>query len=218
LFKILNSVLTLKSNLLNKSTYLLISAFIFLNGCAVTPTHPNAVASKKTSFAIHEAHLLKVAEIKAFNLKGKIGVQANRQSFSGSMHWQHALETDNIALYSPLGSQVADIKKTPVLVTLTDNQGQAITEKNAEALTEKVLGWQLPLAGLSDWVLGRPKQSTLSDREWDDDGKLIKLTQEGWQIEYTEYTKIDAYLLPTKMHLQHGNVKIKLVIQQQSLN
>lgn len=215
----MNVDLTLKSRILKKSTYLLISAFFgFLNGCAVTPTHPNAVTSKQTSFAIHEAHLLKVAEIKAFNLKGKIGVQADRNSFSGSMHWQHALETDNIALFSPLGSQVADIKKTPTFVKLTDNQGQAITEKSAEALTEKVLGWQLPLVGLSDWVLGRPSHTGLSDREWDDDGKLIKLTQNGWHIEYTEYTNMGAYQLPTKMHLQHGNVNIKLVIQQQSLN
>lgn len=215
----LNSACELKSNLFKKSTYLLISAFfVFLNGCAVAPTQPKPITNIQSSLAMHEAHLLSIATITAFNLKGKIGVQANRNSFSGSLHWQHALEIDNIAIFSPLGSQVADIKKTPTFVTLTDNQGQAITEKNAEALTEKVLGWQLPLAGLSDWVLGRPKQSALSDREWDADGKLIKLTQNGWQIEYMEYKKIDAYQLPAKMHLQHGNVKIKLVIQQQSLN
>lgn len=213
----LNSACKLKSNLFKKSTYLLISAFfVFLNGCAVAPTQ-KPIANNQSSLAMHEAHLLTIATITAFNLKGKIGVQANRNSFSGSLHWQHALETDHIALFSPLGSQVADIKKTPTFVTLTDNQGQAITEKNAEALTEKVLGWQLPLAGLSDWVLGRPSHTGLSDREWDGDGKLIKLTQNGWQIEYMEYTKIDAYQLPAKMHLQHGNVKIKLVIQQLSL-
>lgn len=214
----LNSACKLKSNLFKKSTYLLISAFfVFLNGCAVAPTQ-KPIANNQSSLVMHEAHLLTIAKITAFNLKGKIGVQANRNSFSGSLHWQHALETDHIALFSPLGSQVADIKKTQTFVTLTDNQGQAITEKNAEALTEKVLGWQLPLAGLSDWVLGRPSQTGLSDREWDGDGKLIKLTQNGWQIEYMEYTKIDAYQLPVKMHLQHGNVKIKLVIQQQSPN
>lgn len=214
----LNSACKLKSILFKKSTYLLISAFfVFLNGCAVAPTQ-KPIANNQSSLARHEAHLLTIATITAFNLKGKIGVQANRNSFSGSMHWQHALETDHIAIFSPLGSQVADVKKTPTFVTLTDNQGQAITEKNAEALTEKVLGWQLPLAGLSDWVLGRPSHTGLSDREWDADGKLIKLTQNGWQIEYTEYTNMGAYQLPTKMHLQHGNVKIKLVIQQQSLN
>lgn len=214
----LNFACKLKSNLFKKSTYLLISAFfVFLNGCAVAPTQ-KPTANVKSNLALHEAHLLNIATIKTFNLKGKIGVQANRNSFSGNFHWQHALETDHIALFSPLGSQAADIKKTPIFVTLTDNQGQAITEKNAEALTEKVLGWELPLAGLSDWVLGRPSHTGLSDREWDDGGKLTKLTQNGWQIEYTEYTNLGAYPLPVKMHLQHGNVKIKLVIQQQSLN
>lgn len=208
----------LKSHSFKKSTYFLVIAFfVFLNGCTVAPTQ-KPIANNQSSLAMHEAHLLNIATIKAFNLKGKIGVQANRNSFSGSLHWQHALKTDHIALFSPLGSQVADIKKTPTFVTLTDNQGQVITEKSAEALTEKVLGWQLPLAGLSDWILGRPSHTGLSDREWDDGGKLIKLTQNGWQIEYTAYTNFGAYPLPVKMHLQHNNVKIKLVIQQQSLN
>lgn len=185
--------------------------FLWASGCALVPTTQQT--ETQSSLAIHEQHLAKIGNITDFNVKGRIGVQTNPKGFSGSLNWQHTPQQDSIALYSPLGGQVAEIEKTPQFVTLKDSNGNVMTEKDAETLTEKTLGWQLPLNGLSDWVLGRPSASVISSSDWDGAGKLRNLTQDGWRIQYVEYQTVADNSLPSKINLFHPKVTIKLILQ-----
>src|SRR5258708_26801448 len=58
---------------------------------------------------------------------------------------------------------------------------------DAESLTEQVLGFRLPLAGLADWVRARPSGDASFKDEKSADGRLQRLEQSGWKIEYLEY-------------------------------
>lgn len=209
---------TTLTNLLKKRICILSASafFLLVSGCAILPKQTE-VALPQSSMAIHQAHLAAIADIQSFNVKGRIGVQTQPNGFSGGLDWQHRASSDEIALFSPLGGQVASIMKTEKSVTLTDNKGQSVTERDAATLTQKTLGWQLPLDGLSDWVLGRPSKSLITESQWDAEGKLRKLSQDGWQIEYLEYKAIDRYRLPAKLNLIHPNVTIKLILQEQSI-
>jgi len=73
-------------------------------------------------------------------------------------------------------------------VTLTTSEGRDASAADAEELTERLLGFRIPLAGLADWVRGRPAPApapTLVRR--DAAGRLAELEQSGWRIEYLEY-------------------------------
>jgi len=171
------------------------------------------VDQSAASQARREVHLKNVANIDQFSIKGRIGVQAEGKGFSGSLIWQHNKVKDDIALYSPLGSQLATIRRSVENVTLEDAKGNKITAIDTETLTQNTLGWQLPLAGLVDWSLGRPSSSSIQASTWNEQGLLSTLKQDGWDIQYANYVNQSGYLLPSKILLRNEKVYLKLLIE-----
>jgi outer membrane lipoprotein LolB len=187
----------------------LMTAFAGCSLAPVTQTEPSTAERK------HRAqHLQQLASIEQFTMQGRIGVQTNGKGFSGSLQWQHSNSEDNIDLYSPLGSQVASIKKTPDQVTLEDSSGKRFSAVDAETLTQETLGWRLPLTGLVDWAIGRPTQSPIQNSSWNEQGLLINLEQDGWKIEYGNYEQQGTYMLPGKIFLKSDLLNLKLVVEK----
>jgi len=196
--------------------WLLLGLLSLLQACtgvsSIKPVPSNA------SQRLNQAHLKHIANIQHFSLKGRIGVQTQGKGFSGGLHWQHDTSDDDIALYSPLGGQVASINKSATQITLIDANGNSFSANDAETLTQSALGWQLPLTGLADWSLGRPagyttQNSTLHNSTWDELGLLTTLHQDGWKIEYQNYSEQNGYLLPSKIFLKSDKVNLKLLVE-----
>jgi len=183
-----------------------------LVGCANAPgAKPELGAASQK---LRDQHLQSLAAIRQFSLQGRIGVQTNGKGFSGSLQWQHNSINDDISLYSPLGSQVASIKKTPELVTLEDSNGKNVSAADAETLTQEFLGWRLPLSGLADWSIGRPTQSPIQSIIWNEQGLLTNLDQDGWKIEFQNYEQQGAYMLPNKISLKSDKLNLKLLVEK----
>ena len=178
--------------------------------------HPTNTYITPTSQKIHQQHLAKLSHIQQFSLKGRLGVVTKKQGFSGRIDWQHALTTDTIEVFSPLGGKVAGIVKTPNGVTLTSQDGHSVKAQDAESLTEMTLGWRLPLTGLSDWAIGRPSKSKVDASTWDEQGRLTTLTQDGWDIGFENYADQHGYLLPSKVVLKSEKVNLKLLVEKWS--
>jgi outer membrane lipoprotein LolB len=186
---------------------------LILTACATQPTSQPSSTPAPTNASINQQHLATLANIKAFSLKGRLGVVTQKQGFSGSIDWQHQLSNDNIDVYSPVGGKVANIAKTPSGVTLTDQKGRSISAQDAENLTEVTLGFRLPLTGLADWTLGRPTASKIDASTWDEKGRLLTLKQDDWDITYENYADINGMDLPNKIVLKSEKVNLKLLIE-----
>jgi outer membrane lipoprotein LolB len=201
-------------------TWLIISV-LMLSGCANLNLHPDTGSETIPQSAPEETiippeanqHLHEIADINHFKLSGRIGIQMQGYGLSGPIQWQHSLQTDDIDLYSPLGSKVAQINKTEDGVTLTSQDGKIYKAQDTESLTQSTLGWRIPFASLSDWVIGRPTKGVASNLSWDDAGKLRKLTQDGWEINYMEYQSKNHYVLPSKINLRNAKMNVRLVIE-----
>lgn len=192
---------------------LLITLFVLAaTACATRPTVPTT--SPPEHLAIHQQHLASLTDIQAFSLKGRLGVVTQKQGFSGSIEWQHQAATDNIDVYSPLGSKVANIAKTSDQVILTDKKGRHTKASDAETLTETTLGFRLPLAGLSDWALGRPAARKIESSSWDAQGRLTTLKQDGWDIGFENYLESNGTFLPNKIVLKSEKVNLKLLVEK----
>ena len=192
---------------------LTLATALILSGCASTsPIKEIPPVAQK----INQQHIAKLAQIQYFTLKGRLGVVTQKQGFSGGIDWQHALISDNIEVYSPLGGKVARIVKSPTGVTLTTQEGHSVKAQDAESLTEMTLGWRLPLAGLSDWALGKPTKSKVDASTWDEQGRLTTLKQDGWDISYENYAENNGYSLPSKIVLKSENVNLKLLVEKWS--
>ncbi len=186
--------------------------FLFFSACATQPKPP--ITQSPTSPVAQQQHLAKLSAIKRFSLTGRLGVVTQKKGFSGSIDWQHAAQSDAIDVYSPLGGKVAHIAKTPDAVTLTTQDGKTIKDTSAENLTETALGFKLPLAGLSDWALGKPTTSKIDASTWDDEGRLLTLKQNGWDISYENYADNDGVFLPGKVILKSERLNLKLLIEK----
>ncbi len=190
---------------------LVIGLMAFLQSCVSVPAIKPAQSA--ASKALYLKHQQEIAAIQQFSLQGRIGVQSENKGFSGGLTWQHDNANDDISLFSPLGGQVASIKKTATQVTLVDDKGNSISEVDAETLTQKTLGWQLPLSGLADWALGRPTSSHIMNSAWDEQGYLITLKQDGWDIKYENYSEQNGRLIPRKILLKNEKIHLKLLIE-----
>lgn len=169
------------------------------------------------SLNLHQQHLASLSRLKQFELKGRLAVQADGKGYSASLLWQHKTDRDDIRIYTPLGGQLAHIEKTLDGVRLQDAEGQVTYGQDAESLTQTLLGWRLPLAGLADWALGRPANPAMANLTWDEAGRTLSLNEADWAIAYQNYQASPTAFLPHKLSLKNARVQLKLIVEKWTL-
>lgn len=182
---------------------LFVVLLLLLAGCAsVPPTPPRPAQPELSSFA----------------LTGRIAVRYDGKRSSAGVHWKHEVASDEILLLAPLGQTVARVvRSTPYpdqqLYTL-DAEDKHYMAADAESLTEEVLGWRLPMTGLSYWVLGLPVPGEAYQSERTRNGQVSLLQQDGWTIRYTRYADEKPDSLPLRIALQRDDLQIQLLIDE----
>jgi outer membrane lipoprotein LolB len=184
---------------------------LLLAGCSALPVEQKSAEQNPVEPVAYRVHLEHLATIENFGLEGRIGVLTETKGFSGSMRWHHRNDGDTIAFYSPLGTQLGELEADANGVTLTTSQ-KTYRAADAETLTQQTLGWSLPLRGLPDWALGRPTKGDAEILAWDAAGRISKLRQQGWDIEYPAYQN-QGFELPTKIVLKSRKLDLKLVVE-----
>lgn len=186
---------------------------LVLVGCASLP----APTTQTTATIASQQRTQRLQAVKQFSLEAKLAVQYAGKGYTARMEWQHDAQADTMRIFSPLGQQVALIQRTAHAVTLTDQSGKQHEATDVASLTERLLGWRLPLAGLSQWVLGIPHPASAFQANYLESGAPASLTQDQWQINYDDYqqTALNGTLeqLPYTTRLQQQDVRLKLVIQ-----
>jgi outer membrane lipoprotein LolB len=145
-----------------------------------------------------------------FDLAGRIAARYGSEAFTGNVNWRHARGGDEMLISTPLGQGVARIVREGDAVQLTTAEGKEYRAPDSESLTERVLGFRLPLEGLADWIQGRASPDTPVRLEKAPDGKLRALEQRGWKVEYQEY---DGQR-PSRMRLTYQGIELRLAITQ----
>jgi outer membrane lipoprotein LolB len=152
----------------------------------------------------------------AFELAGRIAVREKERGFSGGLRWQHQPERDELLLLTPLGQGVARILRQPGEVRLSTGDAQHVAA-DAEALTEQLLGWRLPLAGLGWWALGSNAPGSPATVELDGEGRVLRLLQDGWEIRYLRYVAVQGRELPKSLAASREDLEIRLSVDEWTL-
>jgi len=145
-----------------------------------------------------------------FDLAGRIAARYANEAFTGNLSWRHATSGDELLISTPLGQGVARIVREGDAVQLTTAEGKQFSAPDAESLTERTLGFRLPLEGLADWVQGRPSANVPARVNKAPDGRPITLEQRGWKVEYQEWEGGR----PQLMRLTYQGVELRLAISQ----
>jgi outer membrane lipoprotein LolB len=131
-----------------------------------------------------------------FHLVGRIAVRYGQEAFTGAVAWRHAPGGDEMLISTPTGQGVAQIVREGEAVLLRTAEPREYRSNDAEDLTERVLGFRVPLVGLADWVLGRPSP---------------ELEKRGWRVDYQER---DGQHRPIRMRLTYQGVELRLAVTQ----
>jgi outer membrane lipoprotein LolB len=145
-----------------------------------------------------------------FQLAGRLAARYSGESFTGNVTWSHARQGDEMLISSPLGQGVARIVRNAEGVILRTAEPREYRADDAETLTQKVLGFRLPLLGLGDWVRARPSADSPAVTQHNDNGTLKLLEQRGWRIEYLEYEGER----PRLMRLSYPGIELRFAVTQ----
>lgn len=145
-----------------------------------------------------------------FELHGRVAVRYGSDGASGNIAWRHSGDADDLLITSFLGQGVARIHREGGEVQLVA-EGREHRAPDAEALTERVLGWRLPLAGLPDWVQGRPAPGGAAQVRREGE-RVVAFVQDDWTVEYQAFEGAR----PSRLRLTRPNLEIRLIIDQWS--
>ena len=148
----------------------------------------------------------------SFALVGRVAVRYGDEAASGRLTWRHSGVADELLISTPLGQGVAEITRRDGVYTLIAASGERYSAADPEQLTRQVLGYALPLAGLPDWVRGRPEPGVAAVTRYDGD-RLAELRQRGWLIDYSGGDERP----PKRVRLTRGDLDIRLVIDEWQL-
>ena len=117
--------------------------------------------------------------------------EEQRENVSGRFTLEIRGPQQIVELASPLGTTVARVEIEPGGARATGAQMQEVRGSDADALTQRLLGWPLPVSGLADWIEGRPVPTRVARVEREG-GRVVLLEQDGWTIRLQEYSEATA--------------------------
>lgn len=160
-----------------------------------------------------QAHKEQLSSLDGWQINGKVGIRAPKDSGSGTLFWLQRQDYYDIRLSGPLGRGAARLTGRPGAVSLeVANQGR-YEAPDPETLLQDQLGWKLPVSHLVWWVRGLPAPGSKSALTLDGNSRLSNLVQDDWQIEYLSYTEQNGFWLPERIKLHGKDLDVTLVVK-----
>ncbi len=152
-----------------------------------------------------------------FELSGRLAASNGSDAFSAGVHWRQQGEDAVIDLSGPLGLGAAHIVQNGASLSVTNAQGVVYRGPPAGQQMASTLGFEPPLASLRYWVLGASDPSPVAAQTLDAQQRLTHLQQQGWQIDYEQYSQVQDLWLPRRLSITQGPYRLKLVVNSWQL-
>lgn len=190
--------------------YGVILAAGLLTACA-PPRPAEEIAQNKTVPLTQRK--AEIATVSSWEINGALAAKNKTKGWSANMHWlQHGAQSYQIRLMGPLGGGTVLINKTGPLITFQDGTKKA-TSTNADELLLKQTGIKLPVNNLYYWVRGLAAPGAIQSEQHDQYNHLTQLKQDGYTIDFTQYTSAKGIDLPSMIRLEGNGIMVKVIIK-----
>jgi outer membrane lipoprotein LolB len=178
-------------------------AVLSLAGCATTPILESSQSA---------------AALDAWQLMGRVSLTRGEEGWHASLNWQQQGDHFYLKISGPLGQGGFQLNGDDRGVVLVDADGKTFAAKDADVLLAQVTDWQLPVMGLRYWIRGLPAPGAgEAQSSKDDSGRLNRLVQSGWTINYNRYQIVDDISLPDKLQLLRDDIAVRIVVDKWEL-
>lgn len=184
---------------------------LLLAGCASQPTGvvPDLPWEQRRD---------RLATLENWKINGKLALRTADMAESATMVWVQEGEITFVNLTGPWGIAATRLRSDGS--TLEVERGEELRTydiSSSEAVAAST-GWDLPLKSLPTWVLGIPyADAAATDLQIEND--LVQhFTEDGWQIHYERYDQFGLYTLPTRMSIERGDTRARIIIYDWSIS
>src|SRR6201996_4501205 len=172
-----------------------------LAACATTrPLSPPSLAWDQRVNALQNAA--------GWQLDGRAAVALGSQGWQATLNWRQADNVAELHLAGPFGIGVVVLKQTAEGLSYN---GAPPSDAVLAQVQEK-LGFDLPIDDLHYWLLGVPNPGSTFDLKRNEQDRAKSLTQAGWSVAYDRYLPVADDLLPARLVLSRGDVRVRIVI------
>lgn len=150
--------------------------------------------------------------LQTWALTGRVAVATGSEGFSGGLAWRQDGSQAEIELRGPLGGTALSIQVDDTSLSVTDDRGAVFDGDAARELVAAELGALLPIGELRYWLVGAPAPGVTHRESIGGDGRLASLEQAGWQVRYARYATVAGLVLPARIEIESGGVRLRLVV------
>jgi outer membrane lipoprotein LolB len=151
------------------------------------------------------------ARTEAFRVSGRLAVSNGHDGGSAGFLWIQDGERFEVELRQPVSQRTWRLSGDSRGAVLEGDPAGPRRADSAEQLLAEVLGWNVPVQALTRWVRGLPGDGRASDARRDNDGRLLRLEQDGWQVDYRGW--LDDGSWPTRIQARQPPYSVRLNVQ-----
>jgi outer membrane lipoprotein LolB len=185
---------------------------VLLSGCRTVPVRPAPGATPAVPQS-WDARRTQLQALGKFALKGRVAVATGSEGFNARLRWSQDGARTHMSLDGPLGAGGVQVDYDGTTLGIVTSHGDRLDGDAARAELASRLGFEPPLGNLRYWILGVPKPDVPDEETLDDQSRLAHLQQDGWQIDYTDYTVVGGQSLPARLNLQREKIRVKVIAE-----
>jgi len=149
-----------------------------------------------------------------FSVDGRLSARQGTKAATVHFRWTHRPPRDDLAVATPLGQSLAELHGDSARGVVEVRTAEGTREEAADwsTLTERTLGFRLPIGGLTEWIRAAPQRDQPYSIETDAQGRVSLLRQGAWEIVY-DYADASSRR-PTRYRISYPELEIRMVIDE----
>lgn len=198
-----------------------IAAALLLAGCVAQPVRQALPPAESAAAEVQQlAREQALRQQPAWSLQGRIAVSNGRNGGSGRIDWVQDDRRFDVSLSAPVTRQSWRLVGDAGGARLEGLDGGTRDGPDAAALLRDATGWEIPVTALADWVRGvRAQDAGTAIASYGLDGRLLRLEQGGWSIDYhwpapgaAATGAGSAPTLPARLDARRGEASVRLIV------
>lgn len=166
---------------------------------------------------LYEQRLARLGPLDTWALEGRLAVSDDQDGGSGLLNWQQSQGESQLNFHGALGRGAWRLQADAGGAELEFADGRIFRADSIDALVKGQIGWHVPVDKLSWWIRGLVAPGQPGQRILDEEGRLSRLKQHGWTIEYGRYAAVDGEAMPSKMTARQADRTVKLAVRKWDL-
>lgn len=187
-------------------------AVALVAGCASVPDYEDD-PSRAEKIARYEARAEALQAHERWALDGRLAVSDGEDGGSGKLEWRHRPGLSELDFRGALGRGAWQLDIQPGYAVLNLASGETWEARNVATLVRKHVGWDVPVDALGWWVRGLAAPGRIARRDLDEAGRMTRLSQQGWEVEYKRYEEFSGLALPTRLEARKGERHVKFAMR-----